>query len=197
MKRFLARLSDCLFAMAVGCTVVAGCDSRELTRSRAARLIEGSQSTAVGCQFPFEVADKGESLGLWTFHEKSPSEVGLVATAKGKAIFFFNREGMTRDVDWWRFTRSEGIWLYIPVRYHVVSVTGIAKGPVENFAEIEFQWTPDFNSVPAEIRQLGDLTTLKCHKKWGGTVETVFKGDAAVQLFDDGWRIVQQIAEPD
>lgn len=154
---------------------------RDLDRAQAKVLIEGNyRSTLIS---EGELAqDSSASLGtaldagvleeLWLVPEKTAplgQMTPLQLTERGKR--FFAEVGVSRFVLVWR----SRVTLAQPIKVQVIDVTGLRKGDAEEKRVAEYTWKFDAPSVV--LRYLG-------------LNPGPMRGEAACQLYDDGWRLV-------
>lgn len=140
--------------------LLAGCNSRELTRDRAASLIAAVPAFAQLAEAA-KVIPQGRELGV--AQGKWNREGGI--TVKGQEDFSgwpsYNRLGLRRQL-----------------KRSVVEITGIADavtplaGTLPGSKEVQFRW--EYANVEGPVRRF--VVT-------GGT------GVAILRLFDDGWRV--------
>jgi hypothetical protein len=144
-----------------------GCSSKELTRPRVKDLLAGNtafteQVTALPLNYQNQGRhDPGEVEDLWKFDRG----VGVYTlTPKGHTYFAQDFRAMTSAP------------LAKPTKREILEVTGIAGPPQggENFKVATFTWR--YADLPEVVaRYTGESVT--------------HEGEAAFQLFDDGWRV--------
>ncbi len=159
-------MTDKILAILTLAFLAGGCDSNELTRSRAEDLIRDSDAFVNKWRSAND--DKGVQEGLWV---KKPKQVGRVGgyelTEKGKE-------------DWQPQKRFR--W-FAPKNINsmiAIEITGIADIPLagesSGIKEVQFTW--HFENL-GEFEQYADLEEARKKRD----------SKAFMRLYDDGWRL--------
>jgi hypothetical protein len=167
---------------------------------------------------PDETREQGEARAVESWRTSSPYRAVLVALGlvDVRAKYASVEEGRSAyDLDIRPTPKSDDLWRQMGVavddtavplaRRKLVSVTGITTpSPTHATAEFTWQWettaagaamalgTPEFNSLPDQIRQMFETTpsyppSLKARTPLSLT--GTFRGIANFERYDDGWRL--------
>lgn len=184
------------------CTTLMSCNSKELTRSRAMTLIEGSEAYTRGqAKIPLTIADANELVkskllrwdgGLSAGFERVGTNFRLEITDTGKQ-YFGSTEGRfvilasieadgTLIGDPKEMARPMVGPIYIvpihPIKAKLIEVTGISDNS-EGEKRVEYTWQWDGGAQPSALRSAMQMD--KPHQE-----------SVIVKLYDDGWRIEPQ-----
>lgn len=153
-------------------TLLAGCSSKELTRPKVSDLINSDARFAGPvAALPLQQEgrfqqnhDAGQVEGLWDARRAQGNTI-LVLTQKGREVF-------AND-----FGVYDPAPLTSPAKREIVEVTGITSPPMggESVKLATFTW---------RYAGLSDIAA-----RYTGEQGVVHNGEAALQLFDDGWRL--------
>lgn len=161
--------------LAVGslvCSLLAGCSSKELTRPKVRDLINSDARFAGPvAALPLQQEgrfqqdhDAGQVEGLWDARRAQGNTI-LALTQKGREVFASD------------FGVYDPAPLASPAKRELVEVTGITSPPMggESVRLATFTW---------RYAGLSDIAA-----RYTGEQGVVHNGEAALQLFDDGWRL--------
>src|SRR5260370_27423235 len=155
----------------LSCAILGGCDSKELTRSKAKQIIESSDLYKLGDQKV--VITREEAITLVNHGYAAWQGFGLyklVLTETGKR-YFKSASGETMMVDN-PFTAPFIVVPKTPLRPTVVEITGITDDQ-DNSKKVEYRWKWDTSDLPEEVKSLIPSLTQIHHE------QTTFK------LYDD------------
>jgi hypothetical protein len=174
----MSAASQLAFRAVVLCAVAscAACNSNELTRSRAARVLE--QSAPFSKPIAIEVLPwEAHKAGLLDGVRSSPHSFFAdkeVLTELGKQ--FLREEKSERGLGLMTWTGPSFV-LKDPRQRKLVEITGITDAGVGPSTKlVQFLWT--YADLP----------------EWVTPRDKPFEGEVVLQLFDDGWRIADAAA---
>jgi hypothetical protein len=160
-------------------SVLAACNSNELSRKQAAILINryptfaSTNNVALqeqGRLRPGTSQDAGIVEGLWNVQNNAFGWRHIELTEKGKQFFSLTKQGEQFFTEGWQLIK--------PAKREVVEVTGITDVPMaKNVKEAGFKWR--YVDLPEVVA------------RYTGQGESPHDGKAALQLYDDGWRVTE------
>jgi len=188
MKRYTAAVAITF------CLVLTSCGSKELSRSKAAKLIKekyytqqmienGAQTTQVAEMKDQVVGQSGSAFGIrggGLPDLRNYEKAGWITLVVRRCQFnscavdvSLTPKGASESTGWKKI--SDKVWMVPIFRREFIEVTGITSSePSTAVAEFTSRWIPtDYG------------------KELGATPSAPETGNASFRLYDDGWRLVQ------